>query len=54
MAYLAESMWLGEHLLLYWAIMLVMVDKSGLVVWVESQFREALYSWRILLRDSQS
>jgi len=53
MAYLAESMWPGEHLLLYWAMMLVMVDKSGLV-WVESQLRELTYSWRVLLRDSRS
>jgi len=53
MAYLAESIWPGEHLLLYCAIMLVMVDKSGRV-WVESQFREPTYSWRVLLRASRS
>jgi len=53
MTYLVESIWSGEHLLLCWVNMLVMVDKSGRV-WVESQFREPTYSWRVLLRDSRS
>ena len=52
-AYLTESVWPGEQLLLYWEMMLVMVAKSGRV-WQLSQFNEPTYSCRALLRAWRS
>ena len=48
MAYLHASMWPGEHLWLYCARILVMVERSG-GVWVLIQLRDPTSSWRFLL-----
>ena len=49
MAYFAESIWLGEQLLLNWEMMFVMVARSG-QVWQLSQLSEPTYSCRILFK----
>ena len=53
MTYLAASMCPGEELAQYCAMMLVIVERSGLV-WVASQLRLPMYSWRVLFSLARS
>ena len=53
MAYLAASMCPGEHFVLYCAMILVIVARSGHVC-VDNQLRQLENSWRSLFKEACS